>query len=217
MRGPTILLALLFAGCAATGGSGTEATESRDYLTDFDGVHTRDGIRAVVEVGALPTVTIRADSNYLDQEDHDDVLATALLGDALDIFARGGIDPLVEPIVTIGVDALAFLSTEGERTTASASSVAAGRFGAAASGGSLVEVSGTCAELVVVASGASTVDVEMLDCVDARIDAQGDSVVRATVTGRLDVRASGGSSIEISGSPREVSQTLSDGAVLDIL
>lgn len=220
MRTTLIILALILVGCAATQGSDTAATRSLGAVGAFTGVHTRDGIRVVIEVGVRRDVSIRADDNFID----DDLIAVEIRDEgcvdgewcALDIFARVPIAPMVVPVVTIGVPSLDFVSAEGDSTEACVTGVAAGRFGVAASDGASVTVEGTCTELVAIASGDASLDGDALDCIDARIDAQGGSEVHATVTGRLEVRASGESVIHIHGPPSEVVEILTDSSVLTI-
>jgi len=196
-------------------GNGAEATETR-LVGPFNGVHTRDGIALVIEVGGAQGVSVRADANYLDLSADEDILATEVLDGALDVFARVDIDPAIPPVVTIGVSSLDFVSASGEDGSASVTGVGAERFGVAASFGSTVVVSGTCARLSAIASDGATLDASSLECVDARIEASGGSSAFAFVTRSLVVHASGQSRVHVSGAPTDVDNTLTNDAVLEL-
>lgn len=205
-------LALLFAlaGCDALPGSGVEASaDLTDLLAPFDGVHTRDGIRAIVIVDAAAPrrVSLRADDNLIEHVE-------AYVDDDGSLRLSTGVSvlPIVPIVVEVTTDALGVLTADGADTTAIATGVADNvRFGASASRGAMVELEGSCGHLVAIASSRATLDASALSCATARVDSLG-STVRVQVSDSVLVRASGPSVIRITGSPIEVIEEITGAA-----
>jgi hypothetical protein len=65
-----------------------------------------------------------------------------------------------------------------------------------------VVLSGSAGDVVVDASGASTIDLANFPVADARVDASGASKVTVDASGTLDADASGASHVYYLGSPR---------------
>lgn len=215
-------LAATSAACSATAGDGTERTDPLTIVDEDDqpfegapvvrGVSVHDGLRVEVAVAAGPSdVTLTTDANLFGsiegQLDDEGVLT---------IEVTGGIEPTIPPTVRITTSAIDFVAARDEDTSALVTDVAAERFGLAASEGADVEVTGTCDELVIVASNDAAARASALACARGRIDAQGGSTVDAQLTESVSVAASGGSTIRVTGMPTDVEEALTDGSTLTV-
>jgi len=201
---------LLVAGCAATLGDGVEASEMRE-VEAFDGVHVQNGIRAEVIVGEQRVLDVRADSNLLE------LIETTTGGGSLSIFTSAAVEPVIPPEVSFGSSRLTFMTARETGTVGLAHRIVAERFGAAASNGAALQVGGACRTLDAIASDDGHLDAQSLRCDDVQVDAQGGSVVEVTALRRVEVHASGESTVIVRGNPSEVVEFLTDGSTLTIV
>ncbi|HJL16351.1 MAG TPA: DUF2807 domain-containing protein [Sandaracinaceae bacterium LLY-WYZ-13_1] len=192
LRVAWLVAAIALGACAPAEGSGVERDEAR-AVPAFDGVHVADGIRAEVRADGVQELRVVTDDDLWE------LITTTVDDGALRLRTEGPIEPTIGPTVTVGVEALAFLSARGDETSALAVGVDADRFGVAASDGAAVEAEGRCDRLVLVASGEGRAALSSLACRTVSVDVQGGAEVAVSATERVEIRASGGSVIRVTG------------------
>jgi len=212
----------LMAGCAATEGDGVERTDALRLVDEagaplgrvpeIRGVSVQDGLRVEVVVDTSTTSPVlTADANLFE-------LIEGRVDDESSLLLRAeNIEPTIAPVVRLQVGELEYLSAREEGTSARVTGVRRddARFGLAASEGAVVEVTGRCASLDLIASDAE-VTADELACARGSIDAQGGSRIEARLSDSVTVTASGESEIVVVGSPGLVERRLTDDSVLTL-
>ncbi|MCB9597641.1 MAG: DUF2807 domain-containing protein [Sandaracinaceae bacterium] len=210
MRHLPSLLCALFVGCAPVAGDGVSLTETRD-VGDFDGVAVEGALRVEVITGDPRALTVTTDANLME------LVETVVEDHALQVRPAEWIEPTIPVEVSLGAATLDFLSARQTGSVALAHRVAAQRFGVAASDGATAQAGGTCEVLRAVASDHGSIQATSLVCADGRVDAQEGARIEVTVTGHLEVRASGESVVVIHGNPTEVERFVTDDSTLELV
>jgi hypothetical protein len=213
-------LALATSACGTTldpaaNGSGT-VVESEREVTSFGAIEVDGPLAVSVAVGTPAAVVVRTDDNLQERvtaEVEDDTLRLGL--------AENARTDTLEVLVTVPSDTLRSLDVDGAASLTDTdpldgSSVQLRADGASrvfvvvavddlvieAEGASVVNVTGEAGELGVSASGASSVEVGELVAQNASVEVDGASRATLSVTGSLDARATGASTVEYSGDPQ---------------
>ncbi len=195
-------------------GSGTLVTEEFD-LSGFDMVDVSHAARVTISQGDTFSVVVSIDDNVLEylqvekqgstlkigldpRHNYRDTRATAevtmpeLTGLALSGASRGTIG---------GFKSSRDLNVDASGASRLSGDIEAGDARFELSGASRVTLTGSAEDLVIGASGGSTVDLADFLVADANVEASGASDVTVNASGRLDVDASSGSRVTYLGSP----------------
>jgi hypothetical protein len=217
--------ALLLGGCgfgSLTSGSGT-VVESTPELEAFDAVTIASAFEVTLRPGDEAALVLRTDDNLVDRIDVGVEAGTLSLG--LDGAVR---DATLQADLTVPAAALTSITLSGAATltgteplespTLSVSLDGASRaflvlatdeLEVSAEGASVVNASGSAASLSASAADASSLALEQLAAVSAVVEADGASSVRVSVSGDLDVRAAGASTVRYAGDPDVVGREVS--------
>jgi hypothetical protein len=221
-----LLLGSLASGCAMriVRGSGelveVEAPPGLDAIRAIEATHS---FAVTVERGDEPAVLVEADDNL-----HEDVIVE-VREEVLHLSVGGGVTLTdVTLRATVVVPALDALDASGAarielldgfagdalRAEASgASTVIAGvdvrALEAKASGASTVQLAGAAETALLEADGASTIDAAGLNAGDAEVVLSGASDADVEVTGVLDARLSGSSTLHYAGTPTTINESVS--------
>jgi hypothetical protein len=216
-------LILPLAGCCAISfpplpmtGTGNIVTEEQD-ITEFDRVDVSHAFEVNITQAEEFGVVVRIDDNlrrYLRVVKRGSTLEIGLEPGSLSTVRRATLEAEVTmpELTRVGLSGASqvtitgFVSAMPLDVGASGASELRGDIGAAdaglqVSGASRVTLRGSAEDLTVEASGASHVDLSDFDVADADIELSGASRATVSVSGRLDVRASGASHLTYLGSP----------------
>jgi hypothetical protein len=182
-------------------GSGTAKSETR-AVTGFTKVDASGALNVEIVAQKDFGVLVEADDNLLAN------IKTETSGDTLKIYSEDSISPKTQINVKISMPAVEGLDLSGA-SNGSVSGVKADALELKASGASKIRIDGAANELTANASGASTIDAERLQTVDADIEASGASQAAVAATGELNVEASGASKIVYVGEPKSLKQNSS--------
>jgi hypothetical protein len=224
-----LLAVLLLVGTLATGcamrivrGSG-ELVELTPEVGAFRAIDASHSFVVTVERGEPAAVTIEADDNI-----DEDVIAE-VRDETLHLSVRGALTltnvtlratvvvPEVDEVLASGasqievIDEVAGDALRAEASGASTvvASVAVRELDAAASGASTVRLEGTAGTAVLAADGASSISAEGLTGGDVEVVLSGASSAEVEVTGALDARLSGSSTLTYLGEPTSIDESVS--------
>lgn len=190
---------LVLAGCSAglpvtsIVGSGRPATQTFDF-SSFDNLEISNAFQVEITESDSYLVEVTVDDNLVDQLQIEQQGATVKIGlKPLTIASRADLR------ARVALPALAGLSASGASKVRGAAS--SSNLNLDLSGGSSVVLTGSGAALRCTASGASTADLREFAVGDADITASGASRVELNATGKLNVKASGASTVRYAGNP----------------
>ena len=206
-------------------GSGTVIRNVRE-LSAFDEVETSDAYRIEFTVGSPQRVEVEADDNLVP------IIRTEVRGSRLVVSSRESIGTYTQLTVHITAPTIDLVDLSGAAVFLTSGSVETDRFEAHASGASRIELAkidagtmvfelsgaskvvsaGSARQIEIDASGESNVEARKLIAESVQVDLSGASTAHVQATGVVSGDASGGSGLEIYGSPREVSVDTSGGS-----
>jgi hypothetical protein len=216
-----LVLIALVAGCTpASGitlrGSGNVITLEYDF-TDFDWVAAGYYFEVDIQQDEAFSVVIRIDDNleqYLEVVKEEGILKIGLEHDQNYHFRKGTLEAVVTLPVLAGVSVsgissgtiTGFISTRALDVDVSGVSslsgdIEAGDTSIDVSGSSRLTLTGSAGDVSIQASGSSVVDLEDFPVANANVDLSGASQTTVFTNGRLDVEASGGSTVYYLGDP----------------
>jgi Putative auto-transporter adhesin, head GIN domain len=216
-------LLLLLAGCGGFGmfsgitGSGNLVTRQFQF-TGFSGVDAGSAFQVDLSRGDKFSVSVTADDNLVQD------LEVAVSGNRLHLGLKPNVNvrnATMKAVITMPALAALRLSGATRTTVAGFNSgqpldvdisgasnlrgeIHTGDARFDVSGASGVELEGNAANLRCQASGASHADLERFRCKDATVDSSGASRVTLNASGKLDLEASGASSVRYVGQPADV-------------
>lgn len=221
-----LLVGSLASGCAMRIVRGSGELVELEVPADLGGFRTVDATHSfavTVERGDEPALLVEADVNLADDvivEVRDEVLhlsvgggltltdvtlrATVVVPDLEELIASGAAQ--IEMVDEVAGDAL--------RAEASGASTVIARVDgrsltAKASGASTVQLAGEADTAILEADGASTIDAADLTVRDAEVELAGASNAEVQVTGALDARLSGSSTLRYGGEPTSINEAVS--------
>ncbi|HEY71581.1 MAG TPA: DUF2807 domain-containing protein [Anaerolineae bacterium] len=216
-----LVLIGLMTGCSISSGlslrgSGDVITLEYDF-TDFDRVAAGFAFNVDIRQGESFSVVVRVDDNleqYLEVVQEDDILRIGLELDQNYNFRRVTLEAVVTMPSLSGVSIsgtssgtiTGFSSTHALDVNVSGASslsgdIEAGDASIEVSGSSRLTLTGSAEDVIIHASGSSVVDLENFPVTNANIDLSGASQTTVLTHGRLDVEASGGSTVYYLGDP----------------
>jgi putative autotransporter adhesin-like protein len=186
---------------SATEGSGVPATQTRD-VGPFSSVELAGSNNVVIRVGEQQSVVVRADDNLVDR------VTTEVQSGNLVIANTPGSFTTKSPMsVEVSVPTLDALKLSGSGNIV-VSGIEAESLDVALPGSGTLTGSGTAAKLAVTVSGSGTVQFGRLAANDVRADVSGSGSIFVTATRSLDASVSGSGAILYTGSPQEVTKSV---------
>jgi len=188
-------------GIAMVVGSGIPASETRE-LPPFNRVELAGGNQVTIRVGGEQSVVVHADDNILDR------VTTRVSGGKLSIGNEAGGFTTSNPMrVDVTVPAVDELTLSGSGTIG-AEGVDVDELTIALSGSGAVSASGLAQHVAVELNGSGDVQLQDLVGQDVRARLTGTGRIAVHVTESLDASVPGTGSIEYSGNPPQVSQSV---------
>jgi hypothetical protein len=186
---------------STTQGSGVAATQARD-LAPFRSVELAGSNNLVIRVGQKQSVVVRADDNLLDR------ITTQVQSGKLVIGNTPGSLTTKSPMsVEVGVPALTALTLTGSGNIA-VSGIDARSLTVTLPGSGTLTGSGTATRLAVTVAGSGIVQFLPLVAKHVRALVSGSGSIFATATKSLDASVSGSGSILYTGSPQQVTKSV---------
>jgi len=194
--------------CAATPGDGNITTEARPIAEPFSGLVAGGGVLVALTVspGAAQAVEVVADANLQPKID-------VRVFEGILVVDTDNIEPTAQPIVRVTADTMVSISSNKTPTTVLATGVTVGAgetFSVGASEGGVVEVSGTCTDLIAIATGESIVRASPLVCERGDLEVLGEALLEVHLTESARLRGAGKSTVRITGAPPMVEQNVTD-------
>lgn len=202
-------------------------TESNRTVSGIMSVEVEDGIDLYISQGNSESLKIEADQNL------HQYIKTEMDGDNLRIYLskivrkakKLSVYLTIKQLKGIGVSGGSDLYTKTTLKANALSVICSGGSDAKievevnelkfkASGGSDGYIKGTAKSLLAKASGGSDIHASNLAAGDCEIEVTGGSDAKINVSGKLDVRASGGSDVSYTGRPTQVNSNASGGSDL---
>lgn len=222
-----VFTSLLLNSCVGVRGNG-EVESSNRQVESFTGIKVSGAINVFVRQGETHSLKITADANLLP------LIKTSVSGDVLNISTKRAISKYEKLNVYIIMPSLEEIDISGASSLNSEGVLKADELDIEASGASDLnlnidceeldlDVSGACdvnlsgraAKAEMEASGASDIKAYSLKLGEAVVDASGSSDVNITVENKIVASASGASSINYKGNPKEVKQFKSGAASIN--
>jgi len=175
-------------------GSGTPVTETVS-ITGFTSVSAAMGFRVEITESSTFSVRVTVDDNVVDK------LRVTKTGDTLSLALDPGIYTFMSLRAVVTMPDIEGLELSGGSRGAISGFVGLASLDLELSGGSHVEVDGSAGDLMVDASGGSTLDLEAFPVHDASITFSGGSSGTISLDGTLDADVSGGSRLWYVGNP----------------
>ena len=175
-------------------GSGTPVTETVS-ITGFTSVSAAMGFRVEITESSTFSVRVTVDDNVVDK------LRVTKAGDTLSLALDPGIYTFMSLRAVVTMPDIEGLEFSGGSRGAISGFVGLASLDLELSGGSHVEVDGSAGDLMVDASGGSTLDLEAFPVHDADIKFSGGSSGTISLDGTLDADVSGGSRLWYVGNP----------------
>ena len=225
------LAVLLLTGCGTRTitGSGNVATQEQ-AITGFDQVSISHSFEANISQGDTFSVVVRVDDNlveYLEVVKQDDTLKIDLIPDTPNILRATmqaeitmpelvGLDVSGASHVTItGFESARDLVVDLSGSSQLRGDVKAGDASFDLSGSNDVILTGSAQNMMIKAAGSNDVDLADFPVVDASVDLSGSSEVTVNLSGRLDLDASGSSTLYYLGNPRLGNMDLSGSSSIE--
>lgn len=186
---------------STTEGSGVPATQARD-LAAFSGVELAGSNNVVIRVGEKQSVVVNADDNLLDR------VTTEVQSGKLVIANTPGSFSTKSPMsVEVEVPTLTALTLTGSGNIA-VSGIQAESLEVALPGSGTLTGSGTATQLDVTVSGSGVVQFTRVAANDVRAVVSGSGSIFVTASKSLDASVSGSGAILYSGSPKDVTRSV---------
>jgi hypothetical protein len=175
-------------------GSGTLVTETKS-MTGFTSVSAAMGFNVEITESSTYTVMLTVDDNGVDK------LKVSKIGDILSIALEPGIYTRMTLRAVVTMPDIAKLELSGGSRGSIRGFVGLSSLDLELSGGSHVDAEGSAGDLMVDASGGSTLDLEDFPVHDANIGFSGGSSGTISLDGTLEADVSGGSRLWYIGNP----------------
>lgn len=205
-----LLMGVVFAGGCGFGninsrnsieGSGTLKSEKRN-VSGFSKIDAGGAVNLEIVTGKGFDVSLETDDNLLEY------VKTEVSGDTLKIYSEDGISTEEGIKFKISMPEIKDLTVSGA-STADVSNVKTDSLSVNASGASKVKINGETKNLEAEATGASIIDAEGLRTENASVEASGASSSTVAAVNDLKANASGASSIQYAGEPKNIVQNAS--------
>lgn len=222
-----VFIASLFSSCVGVKGNGNVESTNRQ-VASFTGLSVSGALTVFVMQGEEQSVKLTADANLLP------LIDTKVIGGTLHISTKRGVSNYEKLNVYIVVPQLSSVDLSGACSLSSKGKLRADNMEIETSGASDVNMELECEDLEldlsgasnitlkgsaenveIDASGASSVKAYSLVSERADIDVSGSSGVRITVQNQINAKASGASSVNFKGNPKEVKQSKSGAASIN--
>ncbi len=182
-------------------GSGVAATQARS-VPPFTGVELAGANNVVIHVGARQSVVVHADSNLLGR------VTTRVRSGSLVIGTTPGTLNAKSPMfVAVSVPALQDLTLDGAGNI-SVTGVTGANLAVELPGSGTINAAGTVTRLDVTVSGSGTALLGQLIAADVKAALSGDGTINLTATHSLSASLSGSGAITYTGSPAQVTKTV---------
>jgi hypothetical protein len=175
-------------------GSGTLVTETKS-MTGFTSVSAAMGFNVEITESSTYSVMLTVDDNVVDK------LKVSKIGDILSIALEPGIYTRMTLRAVVTMPDIAKLELSGGSRGSIRGFVGLSSLDLELSGGSHVDAEGSAGDLMVDASGGSTLDLEDFPVHDANIGFSGGSSGTISLDGTLEADVSGGSRLWYIGNP----------------
>jgi hypothetical protein len=182
-------------------GSGVAATQARS-LPALTGVDLAGANNVVVRVGARQSVIVHADSNLLRRVTTKVSSGTLVIGNT-----PGTLDARSPMFVTVSVPSLDALTVQGSGNI-SVTGIDSPSLTVQVPGSGTIRAAGTTARLDVAIGGSGTALLSRLTARDATASIDGSGSIVLTATHSLDASISGSGTILYTGSPAQVSKSV---------
>ena len=181
-------------------GSGAAVSQART-VAGFTGLDLAGSNDVTVIVGAPQSVVVRADSNLINHVTTGVVAGTLVIGDTGSFTARTPMS------VTVSVPSLTALNLSGDGQI-SVTGINVPQLTVTVSGSGQVSVAGTAARLDVTLSGEGQAQLSGLTARDVHAVVTGSGLIQVTATTSLDAAVPGTGTIVYSGSPAQVTTSV---------
>lgn len=211
MKTHALLAALLLAACSRGDGRPAGNPESRTYaLADFTGVSAETGIDLILKQGAFA----------VEAQSHDGDLSRLTIekrGSTLSISTSSMLTMGRSPTYTVTVTAPAYEDITGSAgVKITGEDLKLAKLKLDTSAGVDARLSGECTELEASASAGANINARDLKCASVALDASAGVKISAFASEKADAKASAGAVVDIYGSPPNVNQSASVGAVVNV-
>lgn len=199
-----ILIGLLAHGSGSSGsgiqGSGIAATQTRT-VAGFTSLELAGSNNVTVVVGARQSVVVHADSNLISH------VTTRVVAGSLVIADTGSFTTRTPMSVEVSVPSLTALNLSGSGQI-SVTGIKASQLTLTVSGSGLLYAAGTAIRLDVILSGDGQAQLSQLTASEVHAVLTGSGLIQVTATMRLDAAVPGSGAIVYSGSPPQVTTSV---------
>lgn len=222
-----LFVASLFSSCVGVKGNGNVESTNRQ-VDSFTSIRVSGAFTVFVMQGDVQSIKLTADANLLP------LIETKVSSGTLDIRTKRGVSTnekmtvhiVVPNLKSVNLSGVCSLNSKGliksdnmEIETSGSSNVnlelECDDLELESSGASSISLKGTAENVEIDASGASSIKAYSLVSENADIDISGSSGVRITVQNKINAKASGASSVNFKGNPKDVRQSKSGAASIN--
>lgn len=174
-------------------GNGDVASAVRNVPT-FQKVSVRGAINVLITTAKPQKVVVTTDSNLLA------AIQTEIKNGTLIIQSIGDINPTATPVVTIRMNTLTAVNSEGA-VKLTVTNLKTNNFSVHTEGASQVNLTGAVKALQISSEGASVVEAVPLKANTTTVNITGAAKVRVTAVKTLNIKITGAGSVEYAGNP----------------